>query len=423
MLMGVPSRDQDFVWTGATPEFMLALGMKKVEADFPVFLDEQKREHALARLERKTGDGYHGFAVEFGIDVTIEEDLYRRDLTINSIAMAANKPGFSPDDSDGWNLIDPYGGAQDIKDGIIRHTNPDAFREDPLRILRVARFLARWTDFEVHKTTFDLLKQMVADGMLKELNPDRVWKETAKALSEDAPSRYFVFLQMIGGLKDVFPEIAALHGVPQPFRWHPEGDCFVHTMAVLDAFSNVYSSPVGRFAALCHDLGKATSDPDDLPHHKGHEGRGVGIIDAMAERLPLPNEYKDIAKAVAKYHTHIHNLDTLNSKTIVKMFDELPYRKYEAGVLWILPAVSEADHRGRSSFYADRRYPNKLEATNLFGALFNFKTSEHIEVEKLKTMKPEAIREFNYRTKTRIVAEVKGTKNDRRIRDQQFRQS
>lgn len=255
-LSGKNPKDQDFVWTGATEADMLTRGYTKVAADFPVFLDANKNEHALARRERKTGTGYHGFEVDFSPDVTIEEDLSRRDLTINSMAIEQELDFNFEICPGGGKIIDPFGGQQDLYDGVIRHTNADAFKEDPVRVLRVARFLARWNDYEVAPDTFKLLQEMAASGELDSLQPDRVWKETEKALKENQPSRYFIFLQMIGALKHVFPEIAALHGVPQPYKYHPEGDCFIHTMMVLDAFSNMWLSPVGRFSALCHDLGK-----------------------------------------------------------------------------------------------------------------------------------------------------------------------
>lgn len=394
--MGVPNKDTDYVWTGATPADLLDMGMKQVGADFPVFIDAEKNEHALARRERKTGEGYHGFTCEFGTDVTIEEDLYRRDITINSIAINTTNRG--------QEIVDPYNGRNDIKNRIIRHTNPDAFKDDPVRVLRVARFLARWVDFEVAPETFKLLEEMVASGELKTLQPDRVWKETEKALSEKMPSRFFVFLQMIGALEQVFPEIHALIGVPQPYKHHPEGDCFVHTMMVLDQMSEAMDSPVARFAALCHDLGKATSDKDNLPHHYGHEARGADIVEEMAKRLPLPNEYKDIAIAVAKYHTHIHNFLKLNAKTIVKMFDDLPWRQHGGAVKQILPVVGQCDHRGRTSFFVNRPYTNLVIAQHVFHELSQYKTTAHIEVDKLKEMKAEQIQTFNYRKKIEIVA-------------------
>lgn len=395
-IMGVDCKDTDYVWTGATPADLLDMGMKKVGADFPVFIDTEKNEHALARREKKTGEGYKGFTCEFGTDVTIEEDLYRRDITINSIAYL--------DGIVSGIFVDPYGGRDDIKNRIIRHTNPDAFKDDPVRVLRVARFLARWVDFEVAPETFKLLEEMVASGELKTLQPDRVWKETEKALAEKMPSRFFVFLQMIGALEQIFPEIHALVGVPQPYKHHPEGDCFIHSMMVLDQMTTVCGNPVGRFAALCHDLGKATSDKDKLPHHYGHEARGADIVEEMAKRLPLPNDYKEIAVAVAKYHTHIHNFLKLNAKTIVKMFDDLPWRQHNGIVKQILPLVGQSDHRGRTSFFANRPYSNWVIADLVFAELARYKTTNHIEVEKLKDMNPILIKEFNYRRKIEIVA-------------------
>lgn len=404
LLMGVNPKDMDFVWTGCTPADMIDMGMKKVEADFPVFLDQHRNEHALARQERKTGTGYKGFECDFGTNVTIEQDLERRDLTINSMALLQRS---IMDDNTDTVIIDPFGGQKDLKDKILRHTNAKAFKEDPLRVLRVARFLARWVDFEVAPETFKLLEEMVWAGELASLNPDRIWKETEKALKEAMPSRYFVFLQMIGALDIVFPELHALVGVPQPYKYHPEGDCFVHTMMVLDQATSRDADPVARFAALCHDLGKASSDPAKLPSHAGHEDRGYYIVEEMAERLPIPNEYADIAKAVARYHTHIHNITILKSKTIVKMFDDLPTRKYAGKIINILPLVSASDHRGRTSFFANRPYPNEKRAWYIFLALNAYKTSDHKPVEELKAMKAEHIREFNYRTKIKIVEQVR----------------
>lgn len=395
-LMGFDPRDIDYVVVGATEEDMLAANMKKVGADFPVFLHAvDGNEYALARVERKTGDGYNGFVTETD-GVTLEQDLGRRDLTINAMAQ----------DPTTGKIIDPFNGRSDLIKGIIRHVNPDAFKEDPVRVLRVARFLARWTTFTVADETFKLIEEMVKAGDMDHLTPERVWKETEKALSEPMPSRFFTFLHMVGALKVVMPEIADLHGIPQPFKWHPEGCAFVHTMMVLDEASYSSDDPLTRFCALTHDLGKATSDPAGFPSHKGHEFRGIKIIKDMCERLTIPNEYRDHAMLVSEYHTHIHNLNILNSKTIVKMFDALNYRKNQH-IVKILPCVSECDHRGRTSFFSHRNYPNRGDAMFIFSHLMSFRMRNHKTPEELKGMSVEAIKNFEYRTKINMVDEAR----------------
>ena len=323
---------------GATPAEMKDQGYRQVGKDFPVFLHpETGEEYALARTERKTGPGYHGFAFDTSPEVTIEEDLGRRDLTINALAR-----------DDSGQLIDPFGGAADIERRLLRHVS-DAFVEDPVRILRVARFAARFADFgfRVAPETRDLMRRMVADGEADALVPDRVWKETENALAGPNPRLYFEALRACGALKVVFPEVDKLFGVPQPVKWHPEVDAGLHTMLVIDEAEKISDATEVRFAALVHDVGKGTTDRRDLPSHPGHELRGCELIKSMAERLPLPRACRDLAMLVAEFHTHCHRALELRSDTIVKVLERTDaFRRPDRFELFLL--ACEADARGRT---------------------------------------------------------------------------
>lgn len=395
-LMCVTPKDIDYVVVGSTPEEMLSLGFSIVGNHFPVFLHpETGEEYALARKEKKVGDGYNGFVFETD-GVTLETDQSRRDLTINSIAM---------DDRNG--IFDPFNGVSDIQKKILRHVNADAFKEDPVRVLRIARFLARWTDFSVASETFKLCKEMVDNGDLNHITGERVVNEMVKALNEKRPSRFFTFLAMIGALKVVFPEIDALRGVPQPYIHHPEGDCFIHTMMVLDQASDTHGTDdILKFAALCHDLGKATTKPEILPSHHGHESRGYYIVKEMCERLPISNEYRDIAMLVAKFHTHIHNFDKLKPSTIVDMYKELNTRKNN-NIGWYLPTVSMCDARGRTSFFENIKYPNAYIATAIFDGLDKIKLSNFFAPEEIKQMSVDKIKNFLHKEMINEVNRVK----------------
>jgi tRNA nucleotidyltransferase (CCA-adding enzyme) len=344
--LGRPVKERDWCVVGATPEELTAAGYKPVGKDFPVFLHpETNEEYALARTERKTAVGYHGFAFNTDPGVTIEEDLSRRDLTMNAIAK----------DGDG-HLIDPFGGVQDIERRKIRHVS-DAFAEDPVRILRAAKFAARYASlgFRIAPGTRDLMRQMVAAGEVDALVPDRVWKETEEALAGPAPRVFFESLRACRALSVLFPEIDALFGVPQPAKWHPEIDTGLHTMMVLDQATKLSAAVEVRFAALTHDLGKGTTESSDLPSHPGHEQRGRELIDAMDKRLPLPRACRDLARLAAEFHTQCHRAGELRDSTIVKMLEKTDaFRRPDRFANFLL--ACEADARGRTQF-EDREYP------------------------------------------------------------------
>ncbi|WP_018876867.1 multifunctional CCA addition/repair protein [Thioalkalivibrio sp. ALE31] len=345
-LLGRPFTERDYVVVGSTPEAMEAAGFRPVGRDFPVFLHpETHEEYALARTERKTARGYHGFQFNASPEVTLEADLERRDLTINAMA----------EDTDG-RLIDPYGGREDLEARWLRHVSP-AFAEDPVRLLRVARFaaqLAPW-GFQVAPDTLTLMRELVTSGEVDALVPERVWAECEKALKSPAPRRFLEVLREAGALAILFPEIERLFGVPQPERYHPEIDTGVHTLMVLDQATRLSDAPEVRFAALVHDLGKGTTDPDILPSHHGHEERGVDLIRALSERLRIPNRYRDLAVRVARYHGLVHRVFELRPKTVMKLVDGLDALRRPENVEPFLLAV-EADFRGRTG-WEDKPYP------------------------------------------------------------------
>ena len=344
--LGIPFSERDWCVVGATPDELLGEGYKQVGKDFPVFLHpETGEEYALARTERKTAPGYHGFAFDFSPNVSIEDDLSRRDLTINAIAK----------DADG-NLVDPYGGMQDIDNRVLRHVS-DAFREDPVRILRLAKFAARFAhlDFSIAPETMKLMRDMVSDGEVDALVPDRTWKETESALAGRNVRVYFETLRECGALHRLFPEVDGLFGVPQPEKWHPEIDTGVHVMMVLDQAEAMSEDVEVRFAALTHDLGKGNTPKDKLPSHPGHEIRSCKLIRRMAERLPLPRACRDLALLVAEFHTHCHRVEELQPKTIVKVLEKTDAFRRSARFEQFL-VTCEADARGRTGL-ENRRYP------------------------------------------------------------------
>ena len=342
-LLGLPVKDRDWVVVGATPETMSAQGYKIVGADFPVFLHpDTKEEYALARTERKSGRGYKGFTVYAGADVTLEQDLARRDLTINAMA----------EDSAG-RLIDPFQGAADLKHGILRHVSP-AFAEDPLRVLRVARFAARF-GYPVASETQALMQTIVAAGEMEALVAERVWTELERALGEKQPVRFFEVLRECGALQRLLPELDALFGVPQPPAHHPEIDTGVHTFMVLAQAALLTADARVRFAALLHDLGKGTTPPAQWPNHHGHEQRSVALVRALCERLRVPNEFRDQAVLVARYHAHCHRAAELRDDTLLETLEALDaFRRPERVEAFVL--ACEADARGRTG-YEDRPYP------------------------------------------------------------------
>ena len=348
-------KERDWCVVGATPEDMKQAGYRQVGKDFPVFLHPQTgEEYALARTERKTAAGYHGFEVNTDPGVTIEDDLGRRDLTINAIAQDAN-----------GNLVDPYGGIADIRHRILRHVS-DAFVEDPVRVLRVARFAARFSSlgFEIAAETMALMRSITASGEIDALVTDRVWKETELALGGASSRVYFETLRDCGALAILFPEVDALFGVPQPVQWHPEIDTGLHVMMVLDQAEKLSPDLEVRFAALVHDLGKGTTRKYSLPRHPGHEHRGVKLIRRLAGRLPVPNACRDLGILVSEYHTHCHRAFELRAATILKLLEAADAfrrpRRFEQFLL-----ACEADARGRTGL-EDRDY---TQADLLRGAL------------------------------------------------------
>lgn len=337
-LLGLSVQDRDFVVVGSTPTEMEAAGYKPVGKDFPVFLHPNTRdEYALARTERKTAKGYKGFQVHADPDVTLEQDLARRDLTINAIAK-----------DESGHLIDPYSGIQDLKDKVLRHVSP-AFSEDPVRILRAARFAARFIDFDVAPATMNLMREMVEKGEVDALVPERVWQEISKGLMEEKPSRMFEVLRACGALKKIMPELDALWGVPQPANHHPEIDTGVHVMMVIDyAASKQYQLPV-RFAALMHDLGKGTTPKDLLPRHIGHEQRSVDLLQVLCKRLRVPNDCKELAHIVAKFHGKVHQLEEMRPETLLQFLVETDaIRQPERFGDFLL--ACECDIRGRKGY-------------------------------------------------------------------------
>jgi tRNA nucleotidyltransferase (CCA-adding enzyme) len=349
-LLGLAVKERDWVVVGGTREELLRLKYREVGRDFPVFLHpDTHEEYALARLERKVAPGYRGFSVEFGPAVTLEEDLARRDLTINAMAQS----------TDGA-LFDPHGGKRDLAARVLRHVSP-AFAEDPVRVLRVARFAARFAPlgFRVAAETLELMRAMVQRREVESLVPERVWQETEKALREAKTSEFFSVLRACGALQAVYPEIDALFGVPQPQRWHPEIDTGVHTLMVLDQAAYLSPDATVRFAALVHDLGKGTTPREEWPRHPGHEERSVSLIESMALRLRLPGEYRDLAIIVARYHGIVHRAFELKPKTILEFMERADaFRRPERFAKSLL--ACEADARGRTGLemepYPQREY-------------------------------------------------------------------
>ena len=339
-LLGLDVTDQDWVVVGSTPNAMLNAGFKTVGKDFPVFLHPQTHEeYALARVEKKTGSGYHGFAFNTDSSVTLEEDLSRRDLTIN--AMAKSTSG---------DIIDPYNGKADLDKRVLRHVS-EAFVEDPVRVLRVARFMARFTHlgFIVADQTMALMQSMVANGEVNNLVAERVWQEMHGGLISKTPRAFFDTLRECGALAIVLPEVDALYGVPQNAKWHPEIDCYLHTMMVLEQSALLSKEVTVRFAALCHDLGKATTPKHLLPAHHDHEQRGATITEALCARLRIPKSPRDLAMLSARYHTHCHRALELKTTKLTDTLKALDVKRKPERFAEFLQ-VCEADKRGRLGF-------------------------------------------------------------------------
>ena len=334
-LLGLPVQDRDWVVVGTTPEAMLALGFTPVGRDFPVFLHPQTHEeHALARTERKSAPGYRGFVVHASPQVTLEEDLARRDLTINAMAQ---QPGST--------LIDPYHGQRDLQDKVLRHVS-EAFAEDPLRILRVARFAARFADFSIAPETMGLMAAMVHEGEADALVPERVWQELSRGLMEQRPSRMFETLRECGALARILPEVNALWGVPQRAEHHPEIDTGWHQMMVLDMAAQLQAGLAVRFACLCHDLGKASTPAAEWPRHLGHEERSARLAARLCKRWRVPAECRELAEVLAREHGNVHRSDSLKAAALMRLFERCDALRRPARFVDALLAC-EADARGR----------------------------------------------------------------------------
>ncbi len=376
-LMGREVKDRDWCVVGSSPEEMIQQGFLPVGKDFPVFLHPHtKEEYALARTERKTAKGYHGFEVHAAPDVTLEQDLSRRDITINSIAIESIYTGasdhFEPQNIE-KHCIDPYGGRQDIHAQLLRHTSP-AFAEDPVRILRVARFAARYPGFSVAKPTMDLMRRMVAQGEADALVAERVWQEIAKGLMEDKPSRMFQVLRQCGALQVLLPEVDRLWGVPQPEQHHPEIDTGVHLMMVLDMAAQLQAPLPVRFACLTHDLGKGTTPLDRLPRHIQHELRSVDLLLPLCERLRVPLECKELAVVVALEHGNIHRSADLDAKAIMRLLQRCDAIRKPARFAQALQAC-ECDARGRLGLQ-DSPYPQAARLLKALQAALAVPTAE-----------------------------------------------
>ena len=356
-MLGLPVQDRDWVVVGAAPEQMVQAGFRPVGKDFPVFLHaETQEEYALARTERKTAPGYHGFVFHTDPSVKLEDDLIRRDLTINAMARA----------EDG-SIVDPYGGRQDLQNRIFRHVS-EAFVEDPVRILRLARFAARFPEFRVADSTLALMRRMVEEGEVDALVPERVWQELSRGLMEQKPSRMFAVLRDCGALARILPELDALWGVPQPPLHHPEVDTGVHMMLVIDyAAERGFDLPV-RFAALMHDLGKGATPEEHWPKHHGHEGMGPRLITELAKRLRVPTDCRDLAVMTAREHGNVSRALELRPNTIVTLFERCDaFRKPDRFAQMLL--ASECDARGRGHETHEMRYREYPQGPWLLRAL------------------------------------------------------
>ncbi|OOF66149.1 multifunctional CCA addition/repair protein [Rodentibacter sp. Ppn85] len=399
-LLGLPVKDRDWVVVGTTAENLLAQGYQQVGRDFPVFLNpDTKEEYALARTERKSGNGYTGFICDFSPNITLEQDLIRRDLAINAMAIDAQ-----------GNLHDPYHGKSDLDNRILRHVSP-AFAEDPLRVLRVARFAARFhhLGFKIAPQTLTLMESLTQSGELSHLTAERVWLETEKALNEKHPEIYFEVLRKIGALNTLFPELNALYGVPNPVQHHPEIDSFIHTMLVLQqAVKLIQNNPEFNqsavcFAAICHDLGKALTPKDMLPHHYGHEQAGIKPTRHLSKRLKVKNYYQELAELTCEYHTHIHKAFELRPETVMKLFNRFDvWRKPQRFQEFLIVCLS--DTRGRTGF-EEREYPQLNYVNSLL------KAAQNVDVQQVikDGFKKEKIRDELNRRRLNAIKQAKRT--------------
>ncbi|MDR0214397.1 MAG: multifunctional CCA addition/repair protein [Comamonas sp.] len=394
-LLGLPVNDTDWVVVGATPEQMTARGFVPVGRDFPVFLHPQTHEeYALARTERKNGMGYRGFVVHTAADVTLEEDLARRDLTINAIAGPADwkTPG---------ELFDPYHGQQDLRAKVLRHVT-DAFREDPVRILRLARFAARFTDFSVAPETMDLMREMVAAGEVDALVPERIWQEISRGLMEEQPSRMFNILRDCGALARLLPELDKLWGVPQRAEYHPEVDTGVHAMMVLDMSARLQTPLAVRFACLCHDFGKGTTPADILPRHIDHERRSVNLLLQVCERWCVPNDCKELAEVVAREHGNIHRSGDLKPAALLRLLERCDAVRKPERFEQALQAC-ECDARGRLGF-EESAYPQRQRLSGALQAALAVETGPVAQAAAKSGLKGKAIGDAVAKAREKAVA-------------------
>ena len=396
-LLQRPFHDTDWVVVGATPEDMTAQGFTPVGKDFPVFLHPQTHEeYALARTERKSGVGYRGFVVHTSPDVTLEEDLARRDLTINAIAAPADWTGVGA-------VFDPYNGQADLQAKLLRHVT-DAFREDPVRILRVARFAARFEDFSVAPETLQLMREMVQAGETDHLVPERVWQEIRRGLMEAQPSRMFEVLRSCGALQVILPELNRLWGVPQRPEYHPEVDSGVHAMLVLDMAAQLDAPLTVRFACLCHDFGKGTTPAEVLPRHIGHEQRSARLLQAVCDRWRVPNDCKELADVVAREHGNIHRSSDLNAAAVMRLLERCDaIRKPERFTEALL--ACECDARGRKGLQA-QPYPQRLRLQTALDAALAVNTAPIAQAAAQQGLQGKAIGEAVTAARTQAVAQA-----------------
>jgi tRNA nucleotidyltransferase (CCA-adding enzyme) len=397
-LLRRPFTERDYVVVGARPDDLLALGYRPVGKDFPVFLHPQSGDqYALARTERKTGAGYYGFATRFSPDVTLEEDLARRDLTINAMAQPIES-------SDGAGIVDPYGGRRDLEARVLRHVSP-AFVEDPLRVLRVARFAARFAPlgFTIAPETLQLMQDIVRSGELRALVAERVWVETERALGEKTPAVYFEVLRQCGALAELMPEVDCLFGVPQPEKWHPEIDTGLHTLQVLDVASELSSETTVRFAALVHDLGKGVTPRDQWPRHIGHEQAGVRVIGQLCERLKVPTEHRELGQLVSREHQRIHRAAELRHATVLEVLEAVDaFRRPERFDRLLL--ACEADARGRGTELRARTYPQ----ARIFRECFSAAAAVKLDVDVMQQLAGPAIAQALRVARVEAISDVRG---------------
>lgn len=396
-LLGLQPKDRDWLVIGATPEEMIERGFQQVGKDFPVFLHPATgEEYALARTERKTAPGHHGFAVHASPKVTLEEDLARRDFTINAMAMTLE-----------GRLIDPFRGAEDLKKGILRHVSP-AFVEDPLRVLRLARFAAQF-DFEVARETMELARRITASGELEHLVPERVWQELQRAMATPRPRRFVEVLRHIGALAILFPEIDDLFGVPQPAKYHPEIDTGEHLLLALDQAARITPDPLVRFAVLLHDLGKAATPPEMWPSHRGHEVLGVPLVDRLCKRYRVPKHYHRLARRTARHHLLVHRAMELRPATLLRLLEDLDaFRQPDDFERFLL--ACEADARGRKGF-EKRACPEIEFLRQAFAVARNVSAADLPE-----TLEGKAVGEAIAQLRQRRIAQLKAISKNRDVR-------